>query len=85
MPTIQVSAAGTVGIAYYDRRYDPNHMHYDLSYNESTDGGTTWSSTQRVSDVSSDPDRLIDIKGIDDIGIRKSLILGPGYCHPLMG
>ncbi|MEO5953829.1 MAG: S-layer homology domain-containing protein, partial [Chloroflexia bacterium] len=52
------------------------------SYNESTDGGATWSATQRVSDTSSDPDRLIDIKGIDDIGIRKSLVYGPDYALP---
>jgi hypothetical protein len=79
MPTLQVAPDGTVGISFYDRRYDPDHLLYDLSYTQSADGGATWSANQRVSDVSSDPDRLVDFKGIDDIGFRKSLVYGPDY------
>jgi hypothetical protein len=79
MPTVQVSPAGTVGVTWYDRRYDPAHADYDLAYSESTDGGATWSANQRVSDVSSNADNLQDYKGISDIGIRKSLAYGPGY------
>ena len=82
MPTVRVSPSGTVGITFYDRRYDPNHVWYDLSYTESTDGGVTWSANQRVTDVSSDPDVLGDTKGIDDIGIRKALVYGPDYAIP---
>ena len=78
-PTIQVSPSGTVGVTWYDRRYDPLHADYDLAYTESTDGGATWSPNQRVSDVSSDADQLQDYKGICDIGNRKSLVYGYGY------
>ena len=78
-PTIQVSPSGTVGVTWYDRRYDPLHADYDLAYTESTDGGATWSPNQRVSDVSSNADQLQDYKGICDIGYRKSLVYGYGY------
>lgn len=78
-PTIQVSPSGTIGVTWYDRRYDPIHANYDLAYTESTDGGATWSLNQRVSDVSSNPDELLDYKGICDIGYRKSLVYGPDY------
>ena len=78
-PTIQVSSSGTVGVTWYDRRYDPLHANYDLAYTESTDGGATWSPNQRVTDVSSDPDQLLDYKDICDIGNRRSLVYGPDY------
>ena len=79
MPTIAVAGNGTIGVSFYDRRYDPDHKLYDLSYTESTDGGVTWSANQRVSDVSSNPDYVQDVKGIDDLGYRKGLAYGPNF------
>ena len=79
MPKITVAPSGKLGVAWYDRRYDPDHANYDLAYSESTDGGATWSVNQRVSDVSSDPDQLQDYKGINDLGLRTALVYGPDY------
>ncbi len=81
-PTVQVAADGTIGVTWYDRRYDPAHYLYDLTYSQSSDGGKTWSADQRVSDVSSDANSVSDYKGIDDIGYRKALIYGPDYVLP---
>jgi hypothetical protein len=78
-PTIAVAPDGTVGVTFYDMGYAPDHMLFDLSYRQSTDGGTTWSTTQRISDMSSDPDRLQDFKLIDDVGYKKSLVYGDDY------
>ncbi len=73
-PTMEVAPDGTIGVTWYDRRYDPNHYMYDLAYSQSTDGGLTWSPNQRVTDQSSDPTQLADFKGIDDVGFRR------GWC-----
>ena len=79
LPTLAVASDGTLGITWYDRIYDPNHVLYDLSYAQSTDGGLTWSAPQRVTDVSGDPNRVQDVKLVDEIGFRKSLVFGPDF------
>ncbi|MEO8285580.1 MAG: S-layer homology domain-containing protein [Chloroflexota bacterium] len=81
-PTLTVAADGTIGATWFDRRYDPNGELYDLVFSQSTDGGITWSANQRVSDISSNPDNLQDLKFIDDVGYRKSVVYGPGYVIP---
>lgn len=79
LPTMAIAPDGTIGITWYDRRYDPNHDLTDLAYSQSTDGGSTWSPSQRISNSSSDPDAVQDVKLIDEMGFRKSLVFGFDY------
>jgi hypothetical protein len=82
-PGIGISADGTIGVTWYDRRYDPSHPYwYNIAYSQSADGGVTWSANQKISDASSDPDSLADVKGIDDVGYRQDLAFGPDYVLP---
>ena len=82
-PGIGVRSNGTIGVSWYDRRYDPLHPYwFDLAYSQSTDGGVTWSPNQRVSNELSNPDTLYDNKGIDDVGTRKNLAFGDDYVLP---
>ena len=82
-PAIRVAPDGTIGVTWYDRRYDSeNPYYYNTAYSESTDGGLTWSPNVRVSDTSSNPDSLTDVKGINDLGFRKDLAFGPDYVLP---
>ncbi len=82
-PGIGVSADGTIGVTWYDRRYDPDHPYwYNNAYSQSTDGGITWSPNVRVSDTSSNSDSLTDVKGINDMGYRRYVAFGPDYVLP---
>src|SRR5207253_6723024 len=47
-PAIAVAANGNVGIAYYDRRNDPNDVLTDVYLSISSDGGRTFPAQQRV-------------------------------------
>lgn len=76
-PSIATAPNGTIGVTWYDRRYETEKDWYDLVYSQSTDAGTTWSANVRVTDVSSNPDQLQDFKLVDDLGIRKSLTFSP--------
>ncbi|MEP6776641.1 MAG: sialidase family protein, partial [Chloroflexota bacterium] len=78
-PTMAVAGDGTVGLTWYDQRYNQAHNRYNLVYSQSTDGGNTWSATTQVSDTESNPDEVRDAKQIDDIGFRKALFFGQGY------
>jgi hypothetical protein len=78
-PTLAVAEDGTLGITWYDKRYNEAHTRYDLVYSQSTDGGSTWSATTRVSDTESNPDHVQDAKQIDEIGFRKALLFGQEY------
>jgi hypothetical protein len=82
LPTMAVHEDGTIGVTWYDRRYDPAGNLFDLVYTQSTDGGATWSPNVRVSDQSSNPDVVPDYKGIDWLGYRRSLVFGPDYVLP---
>src|SRR5206468_1954643 len=63
-PTIAVRADGLLGVTWHDRRYDPNGFLYDIAYTQSDDGGLTWNANRRVTDLSSDPDKVYDFKSI---------------------
>ena len=78
-PTIAVRSDGTLGVSWYDRRNDPQNYLYDLYYSQSADGGLTWSSNRRVTDVFSNPIVVRDYKGVGDLGYFKPLIYGPDY------
>ncbi len=81
-PNIAIGPNGLVGVTWFDRRYDPNHLLYDLDYSQSSDGGLTWSPNQRVSDNSSDPNELWDLENVDNLGSRRSLVIGSDYVLP---
>ncbi|HBC47636.1 MAG TPA: hypothetical protein DCZ43_11360, partial [candidate division Zixibacteria bacterium] len=55
MPTVAVDELGTVHVAFFDRRNDPNNLLYDVYYTSSSDLGYTWSPNVRVTTASSDP------------------------------
>jgi len=53
-PTLSVGSDNRVVAAWYDRRFDPiQNERFDYVKRVSTDGGTTWQSSERVSDESS--------------------------------
>ena len=53
-PTLSVGPSGRVLTTWYDRRLDaPNNLLQDYYMAVSHDGGTTWETNERVSDVSS--------------------------------
>ena len=51
-PAIAVSPDGALGIAFFDRRLDPNNLLIDYFLAISKDGGATFGSNQRVTDTS---------------------------------
>ncbi len=52
-PSIAVAANGNIGVAFYDRRNDPNNVLTDLYLAISSDGGKTFPVQQRVTTESS--------------------------------
>jgi hypothetical protein len=52
-PSIAVAANGNVGVAFYDRRNDPNNVLTDVYLAISSDGGKTFPTQQRVTTASS--------------------------------
>ncbi len=81
-PYIAIGHDGTLGVTWYDRRYSADGYFYDRAYAQSRDGGATWSANQRISDVSSDPTRYSNVKGVSDLGSRQPLVFGPNYALP---
>src|SRR5207244_661101 len=71
-----------IGVTWFDRRYDPASYLYDITYSQSDNGGSTWSPNRRVSDASSDPDVVPDVKGLDDLGEHSAMTFGPHYVLP---
>ncbi len=49
---------GTLVAIWYDQRTDPNHYLFDVFAAYSFDGGETFTTNHRISDVSIDPDQL---------------------------
>lgn len=54
-PWITVDEGGVIHAIFYDRRLDDNNWLFDLFYTRSEDAGQTWSTNERITDVSSDP------------------------------
>ncbi|RJQ14157.1 MAG: exo-alpha-sialidase [Nitrospiraceae bacterium] len=52
-PAIAVNSNGAVAASWYDRRLDTGNVNFDRYAAISMDGGLTWSSNVRISDVSS--------------------------------
>jgi hypothetical protein len=82
-PTLTVREDGLIGVTWLDRRYSTESPYfYDVAYTQSTDGGLTWSPNQRVSDVSNDPNPVVDYKSVDDLGYRNSLVFAGNLVIP---
>lgn len=54
-PWLVVDQEGRIVVVFLDRRLDSNNYLYDCFLTYSTDGGGTWTTNERVSTVSSDP------------------------------
>jgi hypothetical protein len=55
LPWINVSAKGTLGITWLDRRNDPNNLDYEAFGTWSTDGGKTFATDLQLASEPSDP------------------------------
>ncbi len=54
-PWLTVTPAGDIIVVFLDRRLDSGNLLMDLYMTISTDGGTTWSTNERITTISSDP------------------------------
>ncbi len=55
-PWIICNEEGTLIAIWYDQRTDPNHYDFDVFAAYSFDGGSSWTTNHRISDVSINPD-----------------------------
>ncbi|MEN8162684.1 MAG: hypothetical protein ABFS37_01030 [Acidobacteriota bacterium] len=73
-PTLSVGENNIVSATWYDRRHDPNNEMVDYYQAFSFDGGVTWESNERISDVSTpiylDPDLATCYHGDYDTHIQ---------------
>jgi hypothetical protein len=54
-PSIAINKNGILGIAWYDRRNDPERKKNDVYFSMSTDGGDTFSGDNRITEIGSSP------------------------------
>jgi hypothetical protein len=54
-PWLNVSARGTVGVTWLDRRNDPANINYDAYASVSTNGGASFTVNQKLTSVMSNP------------------------------
>ena len=54
-PWLMVAPDGSIIVVFLDRRLDSGNLLMDLYLTTSTDGGTTWSTNERITTVSSNP------------------------------
>jgi hypothetical protein len=75
MPQLVVDSQGDVVVIWYDTRRDPSGQHYDVYGTISTDGGLTYSSNFRLTDVSNSiaAGKFTDPTGKDDFYLGDSL------------
>ncbi len=57
MPSIAVSASGTVAVTWLDRRNDPTNLRYEAYSAVSIDGGATFGPNRRMATAASNPRR----------------------------
>lgn len=82
-PAMSVGDDGIIDVVFYDRRNDENAHMLDLYYTYSADGGLTWSTNARVTDVSSDPDNSHHQNGMIFIGDYIDIDSSAGAAHPV--
>jgi hypothetical protein len=54
-PWINVSSKGTIGVTWLDRRNDASNINYDSFATFSNNGGTSFSTNQKLTSVMSNP------------------------------
>jgi hypothetical protein len=57
-PWLIVNQDGVIVVIFYDQRVDPNHYLFDVFAAYSFDGGETFTTNHRITNVSSSPDNL---------------------------
>ncbi len=57
-PWLIVNEEGVIAMIFYDQRIDPNHYEFDVFAAYSFDGGETFTTNHRITNVSSSPDDL---------------------------
>jgi hypothetical protein len=57
-PWLVVNDEGIISVIFYDQRIDPAHYEFDVFAAYSFDGGETFTTNERITDVSSSPDQL---------------------------
>ncbi|MCP4566228.1 MAG: hypothetical protein GY841_01470 [FCB group bacterium] len=66
-PWLIVNQDGVIITIFYDQRVDPAHYNFDVFATYSFDGGETFTSNHRITDVSSSPDLLAVSSSFDFI------------------
>ncbi|MCP4566227.1 MAG: hypothetical protein GY841_01465 [FCB group bacterium] len=56
-PWLTVNQDGTIAVIFYDQRMDPSHYMFDVFAAYSFDGGETFTTNHRITNVSSSPDQ----------------------------
>lgn len=81
MPMVAVNKAGVVGVAWYDRRDNPDNLGYFQRFSASLDGGATWLPSIRVSSSANLPEAGDKrFNGGDTAGLTAD---ADGVFHPL--
>ncbi|MDP9403190.1 MAG: glycoside hydrolase, partial [Actinomycetota bacterium] len=81
LPRLGVAPGGRVDAVFYDRRDDPENLANHLSYTFSADGGATFSSNMRLSDLASSSRTgprypIPSAAGLIEFGSRLALVSG---------
>ena len=66
-PWLIVNEDGVIATIFYDQRMDPNHFMFDVFAAYSFDGGETFTTNHRLTEVSSSPD---DLKAKSFVSVR---------------
>jgi hypothetical protein len=80
MPTVAVNKRGIVGVAWYDRRDNPDNLGYHVRFRASVDGGKTWLASVRVSTADHVADTDTRKNNGDTAGLAAD---GDGVFHPV--
>ena len=82
LPTVSVNHVGVVGVAWYDRRDQPDDLGYSLRFAASLDGGETFLPSVKVSQTVSYQDNRLLLRGDSRGGGHRQKALSGG---PLTG
>lgn len=61
-PWLSIDEKGILTACWFDRRLDPNNYNWDLYLAHSFDGGASWTTNRRISEVSSSPSNARQIQ-----------------------
>lgn len=81
-PWLQVNQEGVIAVLFYDQRFDPLHYRFDALAAYSFDGGETFTTNHRISNVSSSPDFLKRGEPEQPLSWLDPDTLPPGVLYP---